>query len=199
MEFDSPWWPFAERRSVPVTARMSRGAGLPAGVPDVPGLAVQIPLDSATSATWDLTLASSGFAPGSRLLPLPARGWHSARYSSLMPYSAAGDAVPQWVLAAPDGRQPRTTATSALTEFVNEAPLRFRLYLTTALGAPQPAGSLVLDSALAVADGRQPSFDPVHCPAGYQLYPHWLATARLNAYRGSRRGRQAADGDASGL
>ncbi|WP_431902988.1 hypothetical protein [Amycolatopsis thermoflava] len=80
--------------SGPVVARLSKGAGLPRGMPDILGLALRIPTDD---GPWDLTLASAS----ARVLLRPARGWRRAVFSSLVPYRVAAGL--RWILAEVDG------------------------------------------------------------------------------------------------
>ncbi|MBC2641969.1 hypothetical protein H5400_24450 [Rhodococcus wratislaviensis] len=188
LELDSPWWPPPTRTPVDVVARMSGGVGTPAGLPDVLGLAVRVPLEH-PGTHWDLLLASSGTAAATRLLPLPARGWAGARYSSLMPYSSRGTDI-RWIVATPVGPHPPSTTLNALRDALAAAPLRFRLELVTFAGSPVPAGQLTLTQALGLPDDEQPTFDPVlNCPPEVALRPGWLAAVRVGAYRGSRHGR----------
>lgn len=188
IELGSPWWTLKTGTPIDVVARLSGGVGTPSGVPDVLGLALKIPLDP-PDTEWDLLLASSGTSAVTRILPLPARGWSSARYSSLMPYSSNGTDT-QWVLAVPVGPHPATTSLDSLRQSLTDAPLRFRLDLVSATGSPVPAGQVTLTRVQELTDDEQPTFDPVlHCPPGLALRPAWLAGVRVGAYRGSRHGR----------
>ena len=101
-----------------VTARLSRGVGLPIGVPDIRGIALRVSL---RSVPWDLLLATA--CTSSRAVLIPARGWGSARYSSLTAYRRYGDDRLRWVLASPVGTQPNTTSTDGLRP--DASPLRF--------------------------------------------------------------------------
>ena len=69
-----------------VVVRMSRGAGLPAPLPDVLGLAVR--LTGEAGAPVDLLLSSTGRGRLTRLLPVP-RSDAAAAYSSVMAYRTA--------------------------------------------------------------------------------------------------------------
>ncbi|WP_157174031.1 hypothetical protein [Rhodococcus sp. JVH1] len=188
VELDSPWWTLKTGTPIDVVARLSGGMGTPTGVPDVLGLALKIPLDP-PDTEWDLLLASSGTSVVTRILPLPARAWSSARYSSLMPYSSNGTDT-RWVLAAPVGPHPATTSLDALRQALTDAPLRFRLDLVSATGPAVAGGHVELTRVQELPDDDQPTFDPVlHCPPGLALRPAWLAGVRVGAYRGSRHGR----------
>jgi hypothetical protein len=188
IEFDSPWWTLPTAMPIDVVARLSGGVGTPTGAPDVLGLALKVTVEP-KEAQWDLLLAGSGTAAVTRVLPLPARGWGSARYSSLMPYSSNGTDT-RWVLAVPVGAHPVTTSLDALREALTQAPLRFRLELVSWTGSPVPAGQVTLTQVHDLLDGEQPTFDPVlNRLPGLALRPAWLAGVRVGAYRGSRRGR----------
>ena len=78
-----PW--LDEAGSGPVVVRLSRGAGLPAPLPDVLGLAIRLGDDA---APVDLLLSSSGRGPWSRLVPIP-RVEAEVPYGSIMAYSSA--------------------------------------------------------------------------------------------------------------
>lgn len=182
-ELGGHWWPFQGR--IPVTARLFRGVGIPDGLPDVLGLAVRL---HRTSGPWDLLLASARLS--TRVVLWPARGWASARYSSVTAYCTE-DGPPTWVFAVPDIGQPRTGSTAAL---VDGDPLHFTLSLATARGQAKAAGRISLDSPTAVAaEDKQPAFDPViNLPAELRMWPEWLAAPRRVAYRASWGGRGAA-------
>ncbi|MFC9358440.1 hypothetical protein ACFTZB_17955 [Rhodococcus sp. NPDC057014] len=188
IELHGRWWPLESGTPTPVMARLSGGVGTPTGVPDVLGLALKIPLDP-VGTEWDLLLASSGTSAVTRILPLPARGWNSARYSSLMPYSSNG-ADTRWVLAVPIGTHPASPTRDALRDAIRGVPLRFRIELVSLTGSPVPAGQVTLTQVQELPDDEHPTFDPVlNCPPQLVLRPGWLAAVRVGAYRGSRRGR----------
>ncbi|MFD3812511.1 phosphodiesterase [Rhodococcus sp. NPDC058639] len=168
-----------------VTGRLSRGIGLPAGVPDILGLALRVSLES---GPWDLLLATS-YLPARAVL-LPVRGWESARYSSVAAYRRYGDDRVRWVLATPVGRQPNTTSADDLRPEV--LPLVFSLGWAPARGPALRFGDVTLTSRLAVDDSAMTSFDPVvHCPPTLRMWPDLVAEMRRDAYRGSRAGRGA--------
>ncbi|CCG05423.1 hypothetical protein [Blastococcus saxobsidens] len=80
-----------------VVVRMSRGAGFPAPLPDVLGLAIRMPGDDGTPV--DILLSTTGRGPITRLIPVPRSG-AAVTYSSIMAYrSAAG---PVRIAAFPD-------------------------------------------------------------------------------------------------
>ncbi|HEY0700466.1 MAG TPA: hypothetical protein VGD43_22010, partial [Micromonospora sp.] len=126
--------PFPPRAGVLV--RLSKGAGTPGGLPDVLGLAIRV------AGSWDLLLSSAGTGPLSRLLPLPARRWSTARYGTLLPYRAGGRLV--WFLAGPERAEP---------------PSRFTLLAGTAAGRWRPVARLELTGEAPA--GEEPAFDPM--------------------------------------
>ena len=76
-----------EQRSFEAIARFSRGAGTPEPLPDVLGLAVRILDAHGKGLHQDLLLVTSDRRPLGRHLLLPARGFLSRSYSSVLPYS----------------------------------------------------------------------------------------------------------------
>lgn len=84
--FGVPWLDAV--RADRVVVRMSRGAGLPAPLPDVLGLAVRLP--GGAGSPVDLLLSTAGRGPLTRRVPVPRRS-AAAVYGSIMAYrSAAG-------------------------------------------------------------------------------------------------------------
>ncbi len=176
--------------SRPVTARLSKGAGLPGAGPDVLGLAVRLPAGGGLDGPWDLALSSCGIGTATRCLPLPAADWGRARYGSLLPYRVAGQLV--WLLAVPYGGPAGPAATGCLERRVRERPWRLALLARPARGGWLPAARLTLHAVLSAGEAGRTSFDPVlNRPAGWEPVPGWLAGLRESAYRGSRSGRRA--------
>ncbi|EME21128.1 hypothetical protein G418_13019 [Rhodococcus qingshengii BKS 20-40] len=194
VKLDSPWWPSTLSSPRPLIARLSGGIGTPPGLPDVLGLAFKV---SDGTEEWDILLASSGASTATRFLPLPATSWGSARYSSLMPYSRAGE-MPQWILAIPIGEHPATTSINALARAITKKPLHFDLRLASLSGQVVLAGRLTLSKTQLIPDEMHPNFDPVlNCPAELVLCPRWLTAVRADAYQGSRKGRAVTRPDGS--
>jgi hypothetical protein len=168
-----------------VTARLSKGAGTPAGFPDALGLALRITGEDGDA--WDLALTTSGPGVLGRMLPWPERAWTSGRYSSLAPYRVANRLV--WVGATASDRPPWDDASlAALARLTGDAPLRLTLYTCAATGPARPAALVTLRSS--GEDDAELEIDPMtRHPAGARLYPAWLTRVRELAYRGSRDGR----------
>ena len=150
-------------------ARLSRGAGLPPGWPDVMGLAVRIFDADGAGANPDLLVSTVlGTAPLARHVPFPRRKHHGP-YATVAGYRTTGGRMYLALWPAGDRR------------FVVAAGGRFRRF--------QPIGAIVLDAA--VPDDATLAFDPVRChPAGL-LPDGLLQRLRAVAYRGSRAGRGA--------
>jgi len=145
--------------------RVSRAAGLPAGWPDVHGLALRI-LDADDGGTADLLLATTGSGPLGRFVLHPGRRPEQMFFGSLLPYRTAigpvsFGALPRddvsWDMLWARGRSPWTPFA------------RLMLWERT----PDEATS----------------FDPVlNQPPGFAQYDT-VARLRLPAYRRARRTR----------
>ncbi|MGX1805939.1 phosphodiesterase [Nocardia sp. NPDC055321] len=176
----------------PAAVRISKGTGLPGGIPDVLGLALRV-LDR-DERPWDLALATTGTGTATRLLPLPVRGWESARYGSLMPYRFE-DGPALWLGARPAAPQPGTADLTDLSAGVSDGGTGFELTATPRTGPARTLAHLMV-SELEV--GAAPTyFDPIrNRPADVDMLPKALAVVREWAYNGSRSGRgRPADAD----
>ncbi|NEW37626.1 phosphodiesterase [Nocardia cyriacigeorgica] len=173
-----------------VIARLSKGIGTPAGLPDVLGLAFRT-LDR-DEHPWDVVLATTGSGGLGRLAITPARGWASARYGSLLPYRFGNSGL-TWLFAEPDNDQPATASLDAMAEHLRENTLGF-VVTVQGLGTPRRvAGELVLHYA-EPREHRTDFFDPMlNHPAEVTLVPEIVTRIRERAYIGSRRGRGEED------
>ncbi len=175
-------WPVGP---VPVVARMSKAAGLPGWLPDALGLAVRLP-SADGGKPWDITLTTSGAGLTGRILPRPARGWTTGRYSTLLPYRRGGELV--WLTARAETPRRAESSLPALKRLITEGPVSFLLETVRANGHRKPCGTLVLHSVDEDAEG--PAFDPMlNHPRDCELRPGWLNVLRERAYEGSRAGR----------
>ncbi|WP_052073594.1 DUF6328 family protein [Rhodococcoides fascians] len=77
-------------RSCDVSVRVSKGIGVPSGLPDVAGVALRLPPIEQGGRPWDVLLAGSATGPFGRMVPWPSMSWNSAHLSSLMPYKHQG-------------------------------------------------------------------------------------------------------------
>ena len=166
-----------------VTARLSRGVGLPDALPDVLGLAVRFHTVDGEHA--DVLLATTGIGFPSRFLLVPRRSATGATFGSLLPYRSArgpvlicARSVPVRVLPAELG---------ALRRSIEQRPWRVRLYQAAPTGRWHPFADLVLRPA-AEGDSAGLRFDPVGHPLpGSTTYP-WVRRLRDPSYRAAQRG-----------
>jgi hypothetical protein len=148
-------------------ARLSRGAGLPPGWPDVMGLAVRIFDADGAGANADLLVSTVlGAVPLARHVPF-ARRRHHGPYATVAGYRTTGGR--RYLAMWPEGER----------RFVVAVGGRFSRF--------RPIGQIVLDAP--APDDATLAFDPVRCrPAGL-LADGVLQRLRAVAYRGSRAGR----------
>lgn len=169
-----------------VIARLSKGVGLPGGLPDVLGFAFRV-LDR-QDRPWDFALATTGRGTLGRFVITPARGWAHARYGSLMPYRV-GNSAPTWFFAEPDRDQPTSASLAELREHLRDNAISFEL---TASGLATPTFRLA-ELTLRPAEPhehRTDFYDPMlNTPDGVDLLPRAVGKIREFAYAGSRTGR----------
>jgi hypothetical protein len=172
-----PWLDEPARDEVLV--RVSRGAGLPAPLPDLLGLAVRIP-----EGPVDLLLTSTGTAPLLRLVPVPRRD-AATTYSSIMGYRSDAGTLR---LAALPGFGHAPSDPDPLAGDVARAGLVFTLAAARGGDRWQPFGRLTVTAPREVRD-PDVRFDAVrHPPEG--LVPDGpMARFRAPAYAAARRGR----------
>jgi hypothetical protein len=177
-----PW--LAATATDDAVARLSRGAGLPAPLPDVLGLAIRLPGGSSGQAPIDLLLTTTGRGALTRLVPLPRRD-AAAFYSSIMAYRSDAGAVRVAAVPETDG-VPSDPA--ELADRVAGGDLRFTLVAARGLGAWEPFGRLTLTDPVPALD-PDVRFDAVrHPPPG--LAPDGpMARFRAPAYAQARAGR----------
>jgi hypothetical protein len=179
--WDVPWLDEPARDRVVV--RLSRGAGLPAPLPDLLGLAVRLP---GADGPVDLLFSSTGSGVLTRYLPEPRRDT-AASYCSLMGYRT--DAGTLVLAALPEPRElpsePRPLAAAVAAE-----PLVFTLVAAERLGTWRPFARLLVTTPTAPLD-PDVRFDAVqHPPPG--LVPDGpMARFRAPAYAAARAARTA--------
>jgi hypothetical protein len=148
----------------PAVVRLSRGAGLPAWAPDVLGLAVRVVVDGSRQ---DLLVSSSHHGSRLRHLPLPARRFDDAFFTTL-------------THVAVDGRRTMVAARG-------DGPGRFQV-LRPVGGWWEPVGAVVVGEPRPDAEDAALDMDPWHIAAG--IVPlGFLSALRRSAYAASRRGR----------
>lgn len=159
--------------------RLSRGAGLPARLPDVLGLAVRLP--SGPTGPIDLLLSSTGRGRGARLIPVLRRD-AATFYSSVMAYRS--DAGSLRIAALPEATdvpsEPRP-----LADAVTREGLTFRLAAARGPGPWLPFGRLVLGAAREPLDPDL-RFDAVRNPPPGLVPDGPMARFRAPAYARAR-------------
>ncbi|MBE7160203.1 MAG: hypothetical protein INR72_03070 [Williamsia herbipolensis] len=169
----------AVRPGPSVTVRLSKGVGLPGGVPDILGVAIR--LSVADGAPWDLLLASSTRWTTRLPVPVPAATWSRTTFSSLTPF-ACDDAL-WWVRAE--------TVTDSRTADLPDGPVHVVLSHARG-GSPFRPFARVDTDTRTVADV---DMDPVrNLPPGVTMAPRPLARVRAAAYDNSRAGRRISRG-----
>ncbi|POM26990.1 hypothetical protein BTM25_13980 [Actinomadura rubteroloni] len=161
-----------------VIARLSKGGGLPDGLPDALGLALRVPTHG---TPIDLLFTTSLL----RHLPWPRRSFATGVFSTLMPYRLGGRIRLLGLFPLRGQRLPARIGD--LDDAVRaERPL-FALAATTVVGGWRPFARLRLHTPL--DDDR--TFDPVlnARPEAHLAGP--LVRLRRRAYAASRRGRDA--------
>ena len=178
-ELGVPWLDEPARDEVLV--RLSRGAGLPAPLPDLLGLAVKLP-DGV-----DLLLSSTARAPLLRLVPVLRRDAATV-YTSIMGYRSDGGTLR---LAALPEQSHSPSEPQPLAAAVAHAGLAFTLAAARGLGPWRPFGRLELTGPREELD-PDVRFDAVrHPPEG--LVPDGpMARFRAPSYAAARAGRDAA-------
>lgn len=174
-----------------VIARLSKGTGIPGAGPDILGLAFRVLAQG--DRPWDFTLATSGQGTVGRFVLTVARGWASARFGTLLPYSLP-DSGPAWFFADPDPGQPEDASLVSMARHVQEHQIGYTLTAAGFGGEPRRVGHLTLRAANP-EEHRTDFFDPMlNHPGDVALLPRQVQWLRELAYTGSRRGRGAENG-----
>lgn len=170
--------------------RLSRGAGLPAPLPDVLGLALRVP--QAGDRPIDLLLTTAGRGPLGRLFFVPRRD-AAAVYSSIMAYRSDAGAVR--IVAIPESDGVRSDPRPLAAE-VERAGLVFTLAAARGLGASRPFARLTLTGPTAHLD-PDIRFDAVLHPPPGLVADGPMARFRAPAYATARAARDGAAGPPS--
>jgi hypothetical protein len=176
-----PW--LDEVATEPVLVRFSRGAGLPAPVPDLLGLAVRVPHDT---QPIDLLVTTTGRGPLLRWIPLPRRD-AAAPYTSIMGYRS--DAGTLRIAALPEFRA-APSEPGALAAAVRERRLAFTLAAARGAQRWRTFGRLTLTAPRAPLD-PDVRFDAVQHPPPGLAADGPLARFRAPAYARARAARTA--------
>lgn len=162
----------------PVVVRLSRGAGLPAPLPDLLGLAIRVP---GADAPVDLLLTTTGSGRLARLLPVPRRDT-AAVYSSIMGYRS--DAGVVRFAAFPDGDDVPSEPEPLADEVARER-LRFTLRAARGLGPWRAFGRLTVTAPRDPLDSGV-RFDAVLNPPPGLVPDGPIARFRAPAYATAR-------------
>lgn len=124
----------------PAEVRLSRGAGMPGSLPDVFGLAVRF-----SEYGQDVLLATSGESTVTRHFLLPATGFFSLPYSSILPYELGENLIVFGARADADLKNVATP--EEIDPLVAVGRLRFDLTVVRVGGnEPETFASLVVDA-----------------------------------------------------
>lgn len=177
---------------VPVEARLSRGAGLPAPLPDVVGIALQ--LHGSDGQQVHLLAASTGRGALGRFLLVPRRSASGVFLSTLMPFRGGSGPV---VLALETDPEPALPSDPAdIARALEGWSWRLRLLHGGMRGGWHPLADVVLTHPPrgSVDTGRRS--DPLlFAPPGDTIYP-WARALRRPAYRAARAGAPLPEGAA---
>ncbi|SDN96594.1 phosphodiesterase [Geodermatophilus sp. DSM 45219] len=175
-------WP-AGPGEQPATVRLSRGAGLPAPLPDVLGLAVRVP---GPDGPVDLLLSTAGLGRLTRRVPVPRRD-ATGPYSSIMGYRSAAGPVLLAATAGP-GARPVVAEPGPVADAARAGRLGFTLAAAPGAGEWRPFARLRLLGPLPDGDPDL-HFDAVrHPPPG--LVPDGpMARFRAPAYAAAQEAR----------
>ena len=173
----TPSWgiPWLDARATDTAVvRLSRGAGPPAPLPDLLGMAVRL---SGGEAPVDLLLSTTGRGPLTRLMPFPRRDT-AAVYSSIMAYRS--DAGPVRLAALPEADDVPSDP-QPLAGAIARHGLQFTLAAARGPGPWQPFATLTLTAPV---PGLDPDvrFDAVQNPPPGLVADGPMARFRAPAY-----------------
>ncbi|MCW2958898.1 MAG: hypothetical protein JWP18_1701 [Solirubrobacterales bacterium] len=170
-----------------VLARASRGLGLPQQMGDFFAVAVRLVDAHGPGRHQDFLLNTSADIPVVHHVFLPARRWFAQDYSTCLPYRT--DAGTLLLGLRPPAEEGPGPSLDDMRDRV-AGGVRFGLTIAGAFGRFEPIGTLHLHSLVDPAEGDV-DFDPFITGGGLEPAPAWLQTVRSEAYRWSRRGRDA--------
>ncbi|WP_139278363.1 phosphodiesterase [Rhodococcoides fascians] len=174
-------------RSCEVTVRISKGIGIPAGLPDVAGVAIRVPPLEVGATPWDLLLAGSATGVVGRMVPWPSTSWNDAHLSSLMPVKYQGRMW--WLRARLTRPQMNGMSVADVRQAIDDHGVSLVLEHACGTAAFEPL-AVVHSTTILQPSEEIDAFDPVmNSPASVRPQPEWLRNLRLSAYRNSRAGR----------
>ncbi|HEX8098789.1 MAG TPA: hypothetical protein VF660_01145 [Actinomycetota bacterium] len=172
----------------PAIARLSRGAGLPTGVPDVLGLAIKLPDLNGPRRDQDFLLVSAGAPPVIRHLLLPSAMFGSRTFSTVLPYEADGEVLLYGTLPSPTRERATGLNLDDLDEALERGRLRFRFAAATMVGPWRQIGELHLERRLSQQLSDELRFNPWNTSANIRPVGP-LNRLRANAYPVSQKAR----------
>ena len=168
--------------------RFSRGAGLPSPLPDVMGMAIRLPDVHGPGHHQDLLMVTSGNGALVHHLLVPAPGFMSLPYSSLLPYRAADGAL--FLIGATIRRRQRPAPGADEYDVLARAAATgrpaFDLAVAALGGRLRPVGTITLGHRLE-PDSNALRFNPFNTGGGLQP-TGFLQRLRDAAYPGSQAG-----------
>lgn len=164
-----------------VLVRLSRGAGLPAPLPDLLGLAVRL---DGGSGPVDLLLSTTGRGVLTRVVPVLRRDTASF-YCSIMAYSSPAGPIRLAALPTGDGVP---SDPGPLAAAVRRHPVVFVLAAARGLGPWVPFGRLTIGEAVGPLDPEL-RFDAVRHPPPGLVADGPLARFRAPAYAAAQEAR----------
>ncbi|MCM6762707.1 hypothetical protein NB037_09795 [Rathayibacter sp. ZW T2_19] len=183
-EASGPAWLDGVTGPMQVRARLSRGAGLPALLPDVLGVALQLHDGDATGRQIHLLFSSTGRSPVGRFLLLPRRRASGAFLSTLMPFRSEHGPVLLAVEASSSPELPADLVEAA--RVLESESWRLRLLQAAPRGAWRPVADVVLGRAPHDPVDSARRSDPVlFAPPGDTTYA-WTRLLRGPSYRAAR-------------
>jgi hypothetical protein len=141
-------------------ARLSRGAGLPRGLPDVLGLAIKLPDYNGPRKDQDFLLVSAASAPVARHLLLPAAAFGSRTFSTILPYEVDREVLLYGTLPSPPEERATGLELTKLDEALDQGRLRFRVAVATLTGPWRQIGELRLERRLSQELSDKLRFNP---------------------------------------
>jgi hypothetical protein len=168
-----------------VVVRLSRGAGLPAPLPDLLGLAVRVPRPDGEPV--DVLLTTTGRGRLTRLVPFLRRDT-AAVYSSIMAYRSDAGAIR---IAAFPRAHGVPSDPAPLAAEVDRSGLVFTLAAARGLGPWRPFARLTLTAPVAALD-PDVRFDAVRHPPPGLVADGPMARFRAPAYATARSARAEA-------
>jgi hypothetical protein len=173
--------------AAPVTARVSRSAGVPDGLPDIVGLAVRIhhPQAAPSPSTFsDILLSSTGWSFPGRFALVPRLSASRAPLTTMMPYK--GDDGPVLLGARTLSPSRLPSSLRGFERSLGASTWQLGLYFATPRGPWQHFATLTL-TLTPEAEERNLRFDAVlHPLAGAGTYD-WARKVREPSYALSRR------------